>query len=46
MTVLQLQLRGNLYAKDPQSTDLGLRILSKGIELIDKLGFEAFTVRV
>jgi AcrR family transcriptional regulator len=45
MTVLQLQLRGNLYAKDPQSTDLGLRILSKGIELIDKLGFEAFTFK-
>lgn len=45
MTALQLQLNEKLYAKDPQSTDLGLRILSKGIELIDKLGFEGFTFK-
>jgi len=45
MTVLQLQLNQKLYAKDPQSTDLGSRIVSKGIELIDKLGFESFTFK-
>ena len=45
MTQLQLKLNDKLFQKDPQSTDLGMRIVEKSIELIDNLGFEAFTFK-
>lgn len=45
MALLQLKLNDNLFQKDPQSTDLGLRIIEKSIEMIDNLGFEAFTFK-
>ncbi len=45
MLALQLQLNHNLYLKDPQSTDLGLRIINRSISLIDQIGFEAFTFK-
>jgi AcrR family transcriptional regulator len=45
MAQLQLKLNENLFQKDPQSTDLGLRIIEKSIEMIDKLGFETFTFK-
>ncbi|MFT4738585.1 MAG: AcrR family transcriptional regulator [Cyclobacteriaceae bacterium] len=45
MTQLQLKLNENLYLKDPQSTDLGLKIIEKSIEMIDQLGFEGFTFK-
>lgn len=45
MPTLQLRLADNLYLKDPQSTDLGRKIVSNSIHLIDKLGFEQFTFR-
>lgn len=34
-----------LFLRDPQETDLGRRILSKSIALLDKLGLEAFTFK-
>lgn len=34
-----------LSLRDPQSTELGQRILAQGIELLDCLGLEAFTFR-
>lgn len=34
-----------LYLKDPQSSDLGKKIVNKSIELIDELGFENFTFK-
>lgn len=34
-----------LYLRDPQDTDLGRRILSTSIRLMDELGLEAFTFK-
>ena len=45
MPTLQLRLAERLYLKDPQSTELGRKIISNAISLIDKLGFEQFTFR-
>lgn len=42
---LQLQLNPSLYLRDPQSSDLGQRIVSESIHLIDEIGFEAFTFK-
>ncbi len=45
MTVLQLRLNESLYLKDPQSTELGKRIIEHSISMIDELGFESFTFK-
>lgn len=45
MTVLQIRLSENLYVKDPQSTDLGMKIIERSTIMIDELGFEAFTFK-
>jgi len=42
---LQLQLNPSLYIRDPQSSDLGQRIVKESIRLIDEYGFEAFTFK-
>ncbi len=45
MTVLQIRLNDNLSLKDPQSTELGEKIIRNSIPLIDQLGFEGFTFK-
>ncbi len=45
MAVLQIQLSDILYLKDPQTTELGKKMVKQSIKLIDELGFEAFTFR-
>lgn len=42
---INFNLNENLFKKDPQSSELGRKILSNSIELIDQLGFEAFTFK-
>ncbi|MBL7849722.1 MAG: TetR/AcrR family transcriptional regulator [Cyclobacteriaceae bacterium] len=42
---LTFKLNEKLYVRDPQSTELGQKIVSKGIEMIDGLGFEQFTFK-
>ena len=42
---LQIQLNPVLYLRDPQSSDLGQKIVKEGIILIDEIGFEAFTFK-
>lgn len=42
---LQLQLDESLYLRDPQSSDLGQKIVKESIVLIDQIGFEAFTFK-
>ncbi len=42
---LSIRLNEKLFLRDPESSDLGRRILKSGIELIHKLGFEAFTFK-
>ncbi|MES2799803.1 MAG: TetR/AcrR family transcriptional regulator [Bacteroidota bacterium] len=44
---LQLQITMNeaLYLRDPESSELGKKILKQSVELIYKVGFEAFTFK-
>lgn len=42
---IQIAINEALYTKNPESTDLGKRIVSSSIELINELGFESFTFR-
>lgn len=41
---MDVQVRERVYAKDPSGTELGHRIVGTSIQLIDELGFEAFTM--
>jgi AcrR family transcriptional regulator len=45
MSVITIQIGENYYSKDPQSTELGRKIISASIELLDQLGFEEFTFK-
>jgi AcrR family transcriptional regulator len=45
MVSLSIQLSPSLYLKDPQQSALGWRMVTDGVRLIDKLGFEAFTFK-
>jgi AcrR family transcriptional regulator len=40
-----IQVNPNIYLKNPESSQLGQRIVSGSIELIDQLGFEACTFK-
>ncbi|WP_378186984.1 TetR/AcrR family transcriptional regulator [Aquimarina sp. W85] len=42
---IHITIDPELYTKDPESSVLGRTIISKGIEMIDKLGFESFTFK-
>ena len=42
---LRIDVNSGLYVKDPESSDLGKRIVSEGILLIHELGFESFTFK-
>lgn len=44
---LQLQIKMNpaLYVRDPETSDLGKKIVTSGIKLIYELGFEDFTFK-
>ena len=42
---LRIQIPEQLYVKDPETTDLGKRIVEHSILLINELGFECFTFR-
>ncbi len=42
---ISIQVSRNTYLKDPESSDLGNRIIAGSIDLIDELGFESFTFR-
>jgi len=42
---IQIKINSELYTKNPDSSELGRKIISKSIEMIDDLGFEKFTFR-
>jgi len=42
---IQVKINEKLFLKDPQATDLGRKIVSNSIELIDDIGFEHFTFK-
>lgn len=42
---IHIVIDSNLYTKNPESSDLGRKIVSQSIEMINELGFEAFTFK-
>ena len=42
---IQFEISPELYTKNPDSSELGQNIISKSIELINDIGFEAFTFK-
>lgn len=42
---IQFEINPELYSKNPDSTDLGRLILNNSIEMINDIGFEAFTFK-
>ena len=42
---IQIRIDPALYTKDPESSELGKKIVSQSIQLIDELGFEGFTFK-
>jgi len=42
---IEIEVNQELYSKKPNSSELGQKILSKSIKLIDEMGFEAFTFK-
>lgn len=42
---IHIQLQDSMYLKDPESSDLGKRILSGSVDLIHEIGFDQFTFR-
>ena len=41
----KISIEESIYNKDPESSELGKRIITQSIELIDKIGYEAFTFK-
>lgn len=42
---IHIKISDELFLKDPESTDLGKRIISSSIDLMENLGFESFTFK-
>ena len=42
---IHITINPELYTKDPESSDLGKRIIASSIEMINELGFESFTFK-
>lgn len=42
---LKIDINDKIYLKDPQSSDLGKRIVEHSIKLIDEIGFDSFTFK-
>ena len=42
-TKVSIQVNSKIYLKDPETSDLGRKIISGGIYMIDDMGFESFT---
>ena len=42
---IQIEINPELYLKDPDSSDLGRKILSQSINLMNEIGFELFTFK-
>ena len=40
---VRININPTLYSKDPESSELGRHIVCKSIEMINSMGFEAFT---
>jgi AcrR family transcriptional regulator len=45
LSKVSIQVNEKIYLKNPETSDLGRNIIKGGIEMIDDIGFEAFTFR-
>ncbi len=45
MSLVQLLVPDRYFVKDPNSSELGKKIVSKGVDLVHELGFEDFTFK-
>lgn len=45
LSKLSIQVNPNVYLKNPESSELGKRIIEGSIDLINEIGFESFTFR-
>ena len=45
ITNIQISLNHKSYLREPENTELGRRIISESVRLIDELGFENFTFK-
>ena len=45
LSKVEIKVNEKLYLKHPDSSELGKKIIAGAIELIDKIGFDAFTFR-
>ena len=43
--ILQVKISEKCFLKDPDTTELGKKIIENSIQLIDEIGFEAFTFK-
>ncbi|GAK93236.1 hypothetical protein JCM19298_1955 [Nonlabens ulvanivorans] len=42
---LKVQINDKIFVKDPESSELGQRIISNSITMIHEMGFEQFTFK-
>lgn len=42
---IEIRVNHRIYLKDPESSELGRKVVESGIDLIDEIGFEAFTFK-
>lgn len=42
---ISIKINDSVFIKDPESSELGLKIIRGGIDLLDELGFEDFTFK-
>jgi len=45
LSSIHIQLNNKMFLKDPESSDLGKRIIGGSIDLINEIGFDQFTFR-
>ena len=45
LSKISIQVNSSVYLKDPESSELGRKIVTRGIDMMDNLGFEDFTFR-
>ena len=43
LSKVSITVNDRIYLKDPESSELGLKILKGSIDMIDEMGLEAFT---
>lgn len=43
LSSIKIELNPHLFQKDPESSELGRKILSKSLQMIDEMGLESFT---